>query len=267
MLLWPYRSTVRSRCSRGCEGVIESSSKCHCRIAQHTPTRFSATFEDCSAGDGSDQRYCGLPRYGCTFDIGQFSRAGGAVAEGREYDDGTTWFKGWIWRMAICRNCGTHLGWRFESRSWNKSGGRGDAALFWGLIWRHLREHRAPGQGPSSQMPPKLRCPKDHPLRRYATPHGQYVCDGCNRQVKAGDHLWGCGACDFDLCDGCRAKVIHKRTDEPVLPTSRGQPPGEDADKGDLLMPDLYQPLRDLLCSLQPQVYTARITYAGSYWP
>ena len=23
---------------------------------------------------------------------------------------------GWIWRMAICRSCGTHIGWRFESR-------------------------------------------------------------------------------------------------------------------------------------------------------
>eukprot|EP00913_Durusdinium_trenchii_P029149 g27327.t1 len=73
---------------------------------------------------------------------GQFSRAGGAVAEGREYDDGTTWFPGWIWRMAICRTCGTHIGWRFESRSWNKSGGRGDASLFWGLIWRHGTHRR-----------------------------------------------------------------------------------------------------------------------------
>ena len=24
---------------------------------------------------------------------------------------------------------------------------------------------------------------QDHPLRRYATPHGQYVCDRCNRQA------------------------------------------------------------------------------------
>lgn len=147
--------------------------------------------------------------YGCTFDIGQFSRAGGAVAEGREYDDGTTWFPGWIWRMAICRRCGTHLGWRFESRSWNRSGGRGNASLFWGLIWRHLRQC---GDSPKTtgQRPAQLRCPKDHVLRRYATPHAHYVCDVCNRQVKSGEHLWGCGACDYDMCDGCKAKAVHR---------------------------------------------------------
>ena len=27
------------------------------------------------------------------------------------------------------------------------------------------------------------------------------------KQVRAGEHLWGCGACDFDLCEGCRAKA------------------------------------------------------------
>jgi len=152
--------------------------------------------------------------YGCTFDIGQFSRAGGAVAEGREYDDGTTWFPGWIWRMAICRRCGTHLGWRFESRSWNRSGGRGNASLFWGLIWRHLRQC---GDSPKTtgQRPAQLRCPEDHVLRRYATPHAHYVCDVCNRQVKSGEHLWGCGACDYDMCDGCKAKAVHRPLASP----------------------------------------------------
>ena len=29
----------------------------------------------------------------------------------------------------------------FPGRSWNRSGGRGDASLFWGLIWRWLRAH------------------------------------------------------------------------------------------------------------------------------
>eukprot|EP00434_Breviolum_minutum_P030706 symbB.v1.2.027155.t1/scaffold2767.1/size71155/4 len=112
--------------------------------------------------------------------------------------------------MAICRSCGTHIGWRFESRSWNRSGGRGDAKLFWGLIWRHLRQHGTSiaNQRVTSQQ---LWCPKEHPLQRYAAPHEHYVCDVCNRKVKPGEHLWGCGACDYDMCDGCKAKAVHTK--------------------------------------------------------
>ena len=177
------------------EGTIYMCSSCDCAVALQQHWRDTLRHTN---------------PYGCTFDIGQFSRAGGAVAEGREYDDGTTWFPGWIWRMAICRSCGTHIGWRFESRSWNRSGGRGDAKLFWGLIWRHLRQHGTSiaNQRVTSQQ---LWCPKEHPLQRYAAPHEHYVCDVCNRKVKPGEHLWGCGACDYDMCDGCKAKAVHTK--------------------------------------------------------
>ncbi|CAK9086447.1 unnamed protein product [Durusdinium trenchii] len=203
--------------------------------------------------------------YGCTFDIGQFSRAGGAVAEGREYDDGTTWFPGWIWRMAICRTCGTHIGWRFESRSWNKSGGRGDASLFWGLIWRHLREHCAAGPQPQTSKRPELRCPKEHPLRRYATPHAHYICDVCNRQVKVGEHLWGCGACDYDMCDGCKAKVIHgakveHRESQGLAGLAKtAQKPSQEAP------PEAQQALPAIALPLRPEVALWRCH--AMYWP
>ena len=51
-------------------------------------------------------------------------------------------------------------------------------------------------------------------------PNSKEIVVGCSRgqfesshlhvlgeQVRAGEHLWGCGACDFDLCEGCRAKA------------------------------------------------------------
>ncbi|CAL1145905.1 unnamed protein product [Cladocopium goreaui] len=206
----------------------------------------------------------------------QFSRAGGAVAEGREYDDGTTWFPGWIWRMAICRRCGTHLGWRFESRSWNRSGGRGDASLFWGLIWRHLRQHGASGNTTTGRA--QLRCPKDHVLRRYATPHAHYVCDVCNRQVKTGEHLWGCGACDYDMCDGCKAKAVHRPLKPPEVPAGVAESSASKTRAGDasLALSAVESALPALLKPIFPMVHGMfqchceeaqwQLSYA-MYWP
>ncbi|CAK9043999.1 NmrA-like family domain-containing protein 1 [Durusdinium trenchii] len=167
--------------------------------------------------------------------------------------------------MAICRTCGTHIGWRFESRSWNKSGGRGDASLFWGLIWRHLREHCAAGPQPQTSKRPELRCPKEHPLRRYATPHAHYICDVCNRQVKVGEHLWGCGACDYDMCDGCKAKVIHgakveHRESQGLAGLAKtAQKPSQEAP------PEAQQALPAIALPLRPEVALWRCH--AMYWP
>lgn len=66
--------------------------------------------------------------HGVTFHIACFSRAPGAVSHGAGTTD-YTWFPGYAWRIATCRNCGIHLGWEFA----------GDEHRFHGLIADRLR--------------------------------------------------------------------------------------------------------------------------------
>lgn len=51
---------------------------------------------------------------GFEFDFGCFGRAPGAVAAGEATAE-HTWFAGFTWRYSLCRGCGSHLGWLFES--------------------------------------------------------------------------------------------------------------------------------------------------------
>ena len=51
---------------------------------------------------------------GFEFEFGCFREASGAVAVGSATME-HTWFAGWTWRASICRSCGFHLGWLFES--------------------------------------------------------------------------------------------------------------------------------------------------------
>lgn len=68
---------------------------------------------------------------GLVFRIVCFSDAPGAVAVGNASDQ-FTWFKGFTWRLALCKGCGTHMGWMYE--------GTGAPAVFFGLIRTMLVE-------------------------------------------------------------------------------------------------------------------------------
>ena len=63
---------------------------------------FSA-FASCDVAE----RYTDIRYYICT---------GVGPHESRPFAMVSSRLPGWIWRMAICRTCGTHIGWRFESR-------------------------------------------------------------------------------------------------------------------------------------------------------
>ncbi len=63
--------------------------------------------------DGSHTHTCTNP-HGMTFDIGCFRDARGCKAVGPSTDD-FTWFAGYAWTVAVCRNCDAHLGWLFRS--------------------------------------------------------------------------------------------------------------------------------------------------------
>lgn len=66
---------------------------------------------------------------GHLFRVRCFSNAPGAAVAG-EPTDHFTWFKGYVWRFALCAGCGEHLGWVYD-------GDAGDR--FFGLVAPKLR--------------------------------------------------------------------------------------------------------------------------------
>lgn len=51
---------------------------------------------------------------GLTYRIGCFSAAPGCMVYGRPTME-FTWFSGFAWSLAFCRNCYLHLGWHYQS--------------------------------------------------------------------------------------------------------------------------------------------------------
>jgi len=213
-------------------------------------------------------------RFNQKFDVGEYSSAGGAVAEGHWQPTNGNWLRGQVQRMAICRNCGFQLGWRFEPegapKECNSPGctylanqslsgrnkdyccsgcARGSAdpsswgtlehdgecqklpvpkiegPVFWSFIWRHVRERNKPGEHVPEESDrsrhtetvynrkKKDVCPQGHKLRCFCTGQGNggalplyYICDVCDVPARGAQHLWGCGSCDYDMCDKCMSK-------------------------------------------------------------
>ena len=52
--------------------------------------------------------------HGITYHIGCYREATGCAVVGESTAE-FTWFPGYAWRIALCANCQTHLGWRFEA--------------------------------------------------------------------------------------------------------------------------------------------------------
>lgn len=77
---------------------------------------------------GSHQHTFANP-HGILFEIACFSLADGCGYLGTGTEE-FTWFKGYAWRIAVCRKCLFHLGWRYNLLSGSDS--------FYGLIVDHL---------------------------------------------------------------------------------------------------------------------------------
>jgi hypothetical protein len=52
--------------------------------------------------------------HGLVFELGCFLAAPGCAPSGPPSME-FTWFPGHAWRVAVCRSCAAHLGWRFEA--------------------------------------------------------------------------------------------------------------------------------------------------------
>jgi hypothetical protein len=68
---------------------------------------------------------------GVLFELGCFLHAPGCRVDG-DASGHFTWFVGHQWRVALCRQCATHLGWRFEKQD----------SMFFCLILPHLVDGR-----------------------------------------------------------------------------------------------------------------------------
>lgn len=79
------------------------------------------------ARNGFHLHTCSNPA-GLIYTIGLFAEAPGCAVAG-PLTLNYSWFSGYGWEIASCRNCFSHLGWRFR---------KGDSDLFFGLIIVHL---------------------------------------------------------------------------------------------------------------------------------
>lgn len=84
--------------------------------------------EDRIAMAGRHEHRCVNP-HGILFHIGCFRSAPGCRVWGAATTE-FTWFPGFAWRYAECKNCGVHLGWLYE----------GEAESFFGLILARLAQ-------------------------------------------------------------------------------------------------------------------------------
>lgn len=66
--------------------------------------------------------------HGIVYEIGCFRTADGCGASGPATGE-FTWFRGYLWRVAVCRACLVHLGWLFASEGGDR---------FYGLILDRL---------------------------------------------------------------------------------------------------------------------------------
>ncbi|MBW2028638.1 MAG: hypothetical protein JRH06_00750 [Deltaproteobacteria bacterium] len=81
---------------------------------------------------GGTSRHLFVNPAGIECDFHTFYSCPGAVALG-EATALHSWFHGYNWRMAFCRHCGQHLGWRYEALSAMEK-----PQDFWGILANNL---------------------------------------------------------------------------------------------------------------------------------
>lgn len=77
---------------------------------------------------GTHRHQCTNP-HGLSFVIACYRRAAGCGPIGQATTE-WSWFRGFAWRIGLCRGCGAHLGWRYDAQ---------DVEPFFGLIVDRLR--------------------------------------------------------------------------------------------------------------------------------
>jgi hypothetical protein len=107
----------------GEEELREEEPAIFCRACSHTITTGDQRIE--VAGS---HRHTFFNPAGIVYELGCFARAPGCSLAGEACAE-FSWFAGYLWRIALCGQCGIHLGWRFQSVE----------TSFYGLILSHLQ--------------------------------------------------------------------------------------------------------------------------------
>ncbi|UCF57267.1 MAG: hypothetical protein JSW15_01975 [Deltaproteobacteria bacterium] len=81
---------------------------------------------------GGTNRHLFVNPAGVECDFHTFYSCPGAIAVG-EATEAHTWFSGYTWRMAFCRQCGQHLGWYYEAVFKSER-----PEEFWGILVSHV---------------------------------------------------------------------------------------------------------------------------------
>lgn len=95
------------------------------------------THSDRLLGFNGRNRHLFVNPAGVECDFHTFFSCPGAVALGEGTEE-HTWFSGYAWRMAFCRNCFQHLGWFYEGVS-----GTERPREFWGILLVRIMTARA----------------------------------------------------------------------------------------------------------------------------
>ena len=88
-----------------------------------TACKTPVTSEDQAIAINNGHRHTFPNPLGLVFTIRCFATAPGCIPQGEATPE-YSWFNGYRWRIALCRECLTHLGWQYL----------GDNDLFFGLI-------------------------------------------------------------------------------------------------------------------------------------
>jgi hypothetical protein len=125
------RGTLEVAALLGLDDGTGGGKKLLCRACGQVVTTTSARVEVAGAHEHTKRNPAGF-----VFRIGCFRAAPGCLSWGDACAD-HTWFAGYAWQLALCRRCGSHLGWAFE----------GEGAPFHGLVLAWLREE---DEGPAT---------------------------------------------------------------------------------------------------------------------
>jgi hypothetical protein len=90
------------------------------------------TYSDRLQPLGDRTRHLFVNPAGVECDFQTFYSCPGAIAVGEAIQE-HTWFAGYSWRLALCRHCHHHLGWRYEGNF-----GYERPIQFWGILVSHL---------------------------------------------------------------------------------------------------------------------------------
>src|SRR5208282_1989638 len=94
------------------------------------------TYSDRQIAVSDSKRHTFINPAGISCEFYTFSSCPGAITFGYATEE-HTWFPGYIWSLALCRHCSTHLGWHYQSVTESE-----ELTEFWGILVNQILAHQ-----------------------------------------------------------------------------------------------------------------------------